>query len=114
MEQIRYYREAFIRYFMDNKYFASSLYFTPQPIEDYPTEEELASIPNVEERNARMGKSSTMYPHLDTSNVPVFQQQPLSLSGALSDAFGRLAALFGLVVLLLVGMIASFMKYDVR
>jgi ABC-type transport system involved in multi-copper enzyme maturation permease subunit len=114
LEQIRYYREGFVRYLVDNKLFASSLYFTPQPIEDYPTEEELALIPNVEERNARRHRHSSMYPYLDTSNVPVYNQQSLSLSGALGDAFGRLAALFGLVVLLLIGMIASFMKYDVR
>jgi hypothetical protein len=114
MEQIRYYREGVIRYFTDNKLFASSLYFTPQPVEEYPTEEELALETSDEEKHARIAKDSSMYPYLDTSNVPVYRQQPLSLSGALSDALGRLAALFGLVVLLLTGMIASFMKYDVR
>ncbi|MDR3141738.1 MAG: ABC transporter permease subunit [Tannerellaceae bacterium] len=115
MEQIRYYREGVIRYFTDNKLFASSLYFTPQPLEEYPAEEEIASLANEEERQARIAKNSWMYPCLDTSNVPVYrQQQPFSLPGALDGAFTRLAALFGLVVLLLAAMIASFMKYDVR
>jgi ABC-type transport system involved in multi-copper enzyme maturation permease subunit len=114
MEQVRFYREGFIRYLMDNKLFVSSLYFTPQPLEEYPTEEELEAIADVEERNGRRHRNSSMYPYLDTSNVPVYLQQSFSLSGALGDAFGRLAALFGLVVLLLIGMIVSFMKYDVR
>lgn len=114
MEHTRNYRETFIRYFTDNKLFASSLYFTPQPIDEYPTEEELAQLKDEDERNARRNKGFSMYPYLDTGNVPLYHPQPVSLSGAFGEALGRLAILIGLIIVLLLGMIVSFMKYDVR
>lgn len=114
MDHTRNFREIFIRYFTDNKLFASSLYFTPQPIEEFPTEEEIAMIEDENIRNERLDKNSSLYPYLDTSNVPQYTTQPFSLSGAFGEALGRLAILFGLIVILLIGMIISFMKYDVR
>ena len=114
MDHIRNYRETFIRYFTDNKLFASSLYFTPQPIEEFPTDEEMATIQDENARNERLNKHSGLYPYLDTSSVPQYIPKPISLSGALGEALGRLAILMGLIVLLMVGMIISFMKYDVR
>lgn len=114
MERIRNYREIFIRYFTDNKLFASSLYFTPQPIEEYPAKEDLAQIKDEKIKEELMNRNSSMYPYLDIGNVPRYTPQPVSLSGTLGDALGRLAILMGLIVLLLVGMIISFMKYDVR
>lgn len=114
MDHIRDFRETFIRYFTDNKLFASSLYFTPQPIEEFPTEEEMATIQDESARNERLNKHSSLYPYLDTSSVPQYIPKPISLSGAFGEALGRLAILMGLIVLLMVGMIISFMKYDVR
>jgi ABC-type transport system involved in multi-copper enzyme maturation permease subunit len=114
MEYIRNYRETVIRYFRDNKLFTSSLYFTPQPIEEYPTEEELAQLESEDARNERLDKNYTMYPYLDTENVPRYQPQAVNISNAFGNALGGVAALAGIIVLLLIGMIAAFMKYDVR
>lgn len=114
MDHIRNFREVFIRYFTDNKLAESSLYFTPQPLEEYPTEEDLAGIEDENAQNELLNKYINQYPYLDTSNLPHYIPQSISLSGAFEDALGRLAILMGLIVLLLVGMIVSFMKYDVR
>lgn len=112
MESLRNYRETVISYFKDNKLFESISYFTPEPLEDFPTQAELDSGDSEAWKKYERGYSE--YPKVDTSGLPRYIPQNQSLSVALSDALGRLCALLGLAIVLLVGTIVSFMKYDVR
>jgi hypothetical protein len=60
------------------------------------------------------GVSNSMFPYLNTDDVPRFVSQPVTLATVLSGAMGRLTALLGLMVVLLLATIAAFMRYDVR
>lgn len=112
MESLRNYRETVITYFKDNKLFESISYFTPEPLEDFPTQAELDSGDSEAWKKYERGYSE--YPKVDTSGLPRYIPQNQSLSITLGDALGRLCALLGLAIVLLVGTIVSFMKYDVR
>lgn len=112
MESLRNYRESVITYFKNHKLFDSITYFTGQPLEDFPTQAECASGDEVARK--RFGRYNSEFPYLDTNSVPRYIPQPVTLSAALGDALGRLCALLGLVIVLLIGTIVSFMKYDVR
>lgn len=112
MESLRNYRETVITFFKDNKLFESISYFTPEPLEDFPTQAELDSGDSEAWKKYERGYSE--FPKVDTSGLPRYIPQNQSLSIALGDALGRLCALLGLAIVLLVGTIVSFMKYDVR
>lgn len=112
MESIRNYRESVITYFKDHKLFESISYFTGQPLEDFPTQAEMDS--GDETAQKRYNRFSSEFPVLDTSSVPRYIPQPVTLSATLGDALGRLCALLGLAIVLLIATIVSFMKYDVR
>lgn len=112
MESVRRYRETVIGYFKDHKYFESITYFTGQPLEEFPTPEEYAA--GGEGMKKRYERMFTEFPYLDTSSVPRYVPQPKTLSAVLNDALGRLCALLGLMMVLFIGTIVSFMKYDVR
>jgi hypothetical protein len=58
--------------------------------------------------------SNSMFPYLNTDDVPRFVSQPVTLVTVLDGAVGRLSALFGLMVALLLAAVAAFMRYDVR
>ena len=112
MESLRKYRENVITYFKDHKLFESTAYFTAQPLDEFPTQAEVDL--GGEEVWKKYGRSNSEFPYLDTSGVPRYVPQPITLSATLGAALGRLCALLGLVIVLLVGTIVSFMKYDVR
>lgn len=112
MESLRNYRETVIAYFKNNKLFESISYFTPEPLEDFPTQVELDSGDSEAWKKYERGYSE--FPKVDTSGLPRYIPQNQSLSVVLGDALGRLCALLGLAIVLLVGTIVSFMKYDVR
>ena len=112
MESVRNYRESVITYFKDQKLFESTTYFTPQPLEEFPTQAELDSGDETAWKRYVRGYSEFPYP--DTSSLPRYVPGQATLSAALGDALGRLSALLGLAVVLLIGTIVSFMKYDVR
>lgn len=112
MESIRKYRENVIAFFKDKKLFESTTYFTAQPLDEFPTREELES--GDEEAIKRNDRNNSEFPYLDSSGVPRYVAQSETFSATLGTALGRLCALLGLVIVLLVGTIVSFMKYDVR
>ena len=112
MESLRKYRENVITYFKDHKLFESTAYFTAQPLDEFPTQAEVDL--GGEEVWKKYDRSNSEFPYLDTSGVPCYVPQPITLSATLGAALGRLCALLGLVIVLLVGTIVSFMKYDVR
>lgn len=113
METVRNYREIVISYFKEKKLFESTAYFTAQPIHEFPTTVEVEAL-GEEASHSKIDRNNGSFPNLDTSNVPRYIPQPPTLATSLGDALGRFSALLGLVVLLLVGTIVSFMKYDVR
>ncbi len=112
MESIRNYRESVITYFKDHKLFESISYFTGQPLVDFPTQKEMDS--GDETARKRYNRLNSEFPVLDTNGVPRYIPQPVTLSATLGDALGRLCALLGLAIVLLIATIVSFMKYDVR
>lgn len=112
MESLRKYRENVITYFKDQKLFESTAYFTGQPLDEFPTQAEVDL--GDEATWKKYGRSNSEFPYLDTSGVPRYIPQPVTFSATLGDALGRLCALLGLAIVLLIGTIASFMKYDVR
>lgn len=112
MESIRNYRENVITYFKDHKLFESTLYFTGQKLEDFPLKAEVDS--GDEGAQKKVSRYNSEFPFIDTSGVPRYVSQQQTLGAALNDALGRLAALLGIAIVLLIGTILSFMKYDVR
>lgn len=112
MESLRKYRENVITYFKDQKLFESTAYFTGQPLDEFPTQAEVDL--GDEATWKKYDRSNSEFPYLDTSGVPRYIPQPVTFSATLGDALGRLCALLGLAIVLLIGTIASFMKYDVR
>jgi ABC-type transport system involved in multi-copper enzyme maturation permease subunit len=116
MERVRQYRETFIRHYTDKKLFESVTYFTAEPFETLLSEAEVEAM--GEEKYWKMmdekGINNQIYPFLNTGEVPRFESQQASLSSIISGAIGRLSALLGLMVALLLATIAAFMRYDVR
>lgn len=112
MESVRNYRESVITFFKDKKLFESTTYFTAQPLDEFLTDEEGAVWNEVAEKKA--SRFNGEFPYLDTSHLPHYVPQPVTLAGAIQEALGRLSVLLGLIVVLLIGTIVSFMKYDVR
>ena len=112
MESIRNYRENVIAFFKDNKLFESTLYFTGEALEDFPLRAEVNSGDEVARKKEQ--RFNDEFPFLDTSALPRYVSQTMTLTSALNDALGRLAALLAIVIVLLIGTIVSFMKYDVR
>lgn len=116
METQRMYRETMIRFFTDKNLFTSFLYFTPQPEKDFPTEQELDDF--------HAGKGGRGYPKdwdpweeysfINTDDVPRYVYTMSSPLDTFNAALGRLVALLAISILLLLGTIAVFIKYDVR
>lgn len=115
METQRIYRETIIRFFRDNNLFSSFRYVTPQPEEDFPTEQELEDYyAKKGGRGYPKGFTPYDYPFIDTDNVPRYMYTMSSSMNTFNMALGRLAALLAISVLLLLGTIGVFIKYDVR
>lgn len=115
METQRRYREIMIRYFVDNKLFSDFRYFTRQPEADFPTEKEL------EDHDAGRGGRGypddwrvSEYPLINTDDVPRYVYNMSSPMATFQAALGRLAALLGISLVLLLATIGIFMKYDIR
>ena len=116
MDNVRNYREDVVNYFVKNKLFTVYRYFTVQPEDKFPTGQEWKDI-----QSGKL-KSDLSYefngwnnvPPLDKTGFPQFIQSGLSVSDTMSQALGRMTALLGIVVLLLLGSITVFMKYDIR
>ncbi len=116
MESIRNYREEIINYFVSKNLFHAYRYFTVQPEEEFPTEQELKDIESGKLKSHLsygFNNWDKVVP-LDKTGFPEYVQPDFSLSGAVHLALGRMAALLGIVILLLIGSIIAFMKYDVR
>jgi hypothetical protein len=116
MASVRKYRATFIRHYTDKKLFESISYFTAEPFETLYSTEDVTSIGQDQfwELMKEKGITNSMFPLLNTDDVPRFISQPVTLATALGDAMGRLTALLGLLVALLLATIAAFMRYDVR
>jgi ABC-type transport system involved in multi-copper enzyme maturation permease subunit len=119
MESQRDYRQTIIRFFTDNKIFESFRYFTPQPEEAFPTEQEVKDYYDKGgSRNRSESIENWSYKredyYLNTDNVPRYEYRMSASGETFNAAMGRLAALLAVSILLLLGTIAVFMKYDVR
>ena len=117
LESVRNFRETFFRYYTDKKLFESIAYFTAHPLEDLFSEEDVEKMGGMMkfwDLMKEKGVDNQMFPFLDTDDVPRYVPQSATLSTTLNDAVGRLTALLGLMVVLLLATIAAFMKYDVR
>lgn len=116
MDTQREYRKIMINFFTDNNLFSSFRYFTMQPEEDF--------IPKAEMDAWEAGTGGRTYPEswnpwedyerLNTDNVPRYVYKMSSSMETFQAALGRLTALLMICVVLLIGTIARFMKYDVR
>lgn len=115
MDSQRNYRETIIRFFIDNKLLESFSYFTPQPEADFPRKQELDDFQAGRGgRGYPQGWNSSIYPNINTDNVPRYAYRMSTSGETFKEALNRLAALLGIGIFFLVGTIALFMKYDVR
>ncbi len=96
----------------DRKLFESTAYFTAEPLEDFPTQAEVDSGDEAALR--KFNRTDDDFAYLDTSGIPQYVPRQATLSATLSVALGHLCALMGLAMVLLLGTVVSFMKYDVR
>lgn len=109
MESVRNYRETLIDYFKNKKLFGSLLYFTSIPLEKFSTDEEILYNRTYDE-----SWNPNNYPALELNDVPRYAYNDYSLLPVVRDTMGRVAALLGLAVALLLFTVVSFMKYDIR
>lgn len=115
MDTQREYRQTMIRFFQDNNLFGSFRYFTPQPEEDFIPEQELEDFyAGKGGRNYASDWRPSNYPKLNTDNVPRYVYTMSSSMQTFQTALGKLTALLVISILLLIGTIARFMKYDIR
>ncbi|MCD8043162.1 MAG: ABC transporter permease subunit [Tannerellaceae bacterium] len=116
METQREYRQTMVRFFIENNIFNSFLYFTPQPEDTFPTDQE---IRDYHERGIGGPEKSGDWDwpeniYINTDNVPRYVYALSTTADTFQAALGRLAALLGIGIVLLLGTIMVFMKYDVR
>lgn len=114
MDSQRKYRETIIRYLTNRDLFASARYITDQREETYPTQQEIEDFQAGRGGRSAEPKSEYFLPAIDTQDIPRYVPQQPTVGSAFGAALGRLTALLGLVVALLLGTIGVFMKYDVR
>ena len=116
MESIRNYREEVINYFVKNNLFNSYRYFTVQPEDEFPTRQELDDIESGKlKSNLSYGFNGwDRVTPLDKTGFPQYIQPDFSLPAVMHNALGRMTALLGMAVALLIGSIIVFMRYDVR
>ena len=110
MESQRDYREAVVRYFTDNKLFESFTYFTPQLESHFPTKKEMEEDTKSHPENWH----SYINSEINADNMPRYAYKMSSSGDTFKAALNRFAALLGISLLLLLGTIAVFMRYDVR
>lgn len=115
MESIRSYRMNVYQFFKDNRLFESAGYFTPQTPELILDNSEfildMQHMKNLFENEKYAPES---YPYLNVEDVPRFQSATTDVLALLNEALGSLLLLSLLTMLLLLGAIVCFMKYDVR
>ncbi|NDV82502.1 ABC transporter permease subunit [Bacteroides sp. 51] len=115
MESQRMYRETMIRFFKDNNLFSSFSYFTIQPEKDFPTEQEMEDFRAKKGgRGYPKGYNVSDFPSINTDNVPRYAYVMSSSADTFNAALGRLTGLLIISILLLLGTIGVFLKYDVR
>ncbi|MDH6303896.1 ABC-type transport system involved in multi-copper enzyme maturation permease subunit [Parabacteroides sp. PF5-5] len=116
MESVRNYRETVIRYFADNKLYESLRYFTVQTWDQFPSQKEFdRSSGSIEDLFTVLRKiPADQYEPLNLDNLPRFEARQATIFSMFADALGRMAVMIGLGILLLLGTILSFMRYDVR
>lgn len=116
MESQRDYRQTMIRFFTSNDLFGSFLYFTPQPEEAFPTEQEMNDYHEKgiggPEKSGNWSVPEKSY--INADNVPRYVYNMTTSANTFHSALGRLTALLAISILLLLGAIVVFMKYDVR
>lgn len=115
MESIREYRQTVFQFFKDNRLFESPAYFTAQPpefiVDDKDYIGDMDYFRNLFNKDIH---DRGYYPYLNVENVPRYQPATTDNTISLNAALGSLLLLSILIVLLLLGTIISFMKYDVR
>ena len=116
MEDVRNYRQTIIGYFKDNRLFESIGYFTPQPERLFVDEKDC--MPNWGERAHEVFDTKDYepetYPYLNVDNLPRFQSSATTTPAIVNEALGSLLLLLALIVVLLLGTVMTFMRYDVR
>ena len=118
MEHLRNYRESVIRYFNDKKLFESFSYFTPQPENTFPKDEDFIPVMETYEKTGKFVTpeewSFNNYPPLNIDDVPVFEYKGATVGSAMNASLGRVAGLLALCIVLLGATLFSFIRYDVR
>ena len=118
MDHVRNYRESVIRYFKDKKLFESYAYFTPQPENTFPKEEDFAPVMETFEKTGKFvfpeEWNSNYYQPLNLDDVPVFEYKGATVGSAMNASLGRIAGLLALCIVLLGVTTVSFIRYDVR
>lgn len=119
MDQVRRYRESLVRYFESKKLFESYTYFTQQDPATFLTIEQMNQMERdgfFDTQNFKVPEhwDSEYYKPLNLSDVPVFVYQQPGALATLGSAMGLIAALLGVAIVVLIAVIAAFMKYDVR
>jgi len=115
MESIREYRLTILQFFRGNRLFESASYFTAQPPEFIVDNKDyIGDMQYFRELFEKDIHTRDHYPNLNVDNVPRYQAAMINKPALLNEALGSLLLLSVLIVLLLLGTIISFMKYDVR
>ena len=132
MDQTRQYREDLIRYYKNNQFFSSYLYFTQQEQKSFMTADEMVKtltkgeIKSVTELNNvkngwnLMNKGTlpdydwNKWRNLDLSNFPQFSYRSTGFQEDINHSLIHIGVMSALALLLFYLSFRSFIKYDVR
>ena len=139
MDDVRRYRETFVRYLQGKNIFASSAYITPTPPSAFRTADQLVEarsggrFKNVKEYDDWAGKQADFrarfqilntvklpndspagFPYLMVDDMPRFAGRPVTVLGALEDSILRLGLILFESLALFALAYVGFIRYDVR
>jgi ABC-type transport system involved in multi-copper enzyme maturation, permease component len=115
MENVRNYRQQVILYFVNNKLFDSYRYFTIQPKDEFVGRQEWADIEAGRlQSNLSYGWHAKTKPVLDLDGFPVYNPPVDAVEKRIQGALGRIAGLAAIGLILLIGSIVLFMRYELK
>lgn len=114
MDSIRNYRLIFIGFFKDNNLFKSITSFSPISLDKFKMNEEFIGTPHEKYLESKREEYKKYTKELNKDEIPRYTSTHTAGFSGLDEALGRIIGLFSIMIILLVGIIWAFLKYDVR
>ncbi len=114
MDNIRNYRENFIRFFRENNLFKSITSYSPMSLDEFTMNKEFIGTPHERYLESKREEYKKYTRILNKDEIPRYVPSSTNSLSGLNEASGRFIGLSSILIFLLIGIIGAFMKYDVR